>query len=1274
MKLTIASPAKSLNKAFQKQRITREQIDYFKANLHKLFGRINENESEEHLKNIVADFFKDTYYQDRHYINTKERTDLVIHNGKLPSDSVGVIVETKKPSNIAEMLSKKEANTKALHELLLYYLRERIDGDNHEIKYLIATNIYEWFIFDAVWFEKNVYRNVKLCKEYEEWKVSGHDTKYFYENIAKKYIEAVNHELACTYFNLKEYWKIINDKKKADDNRLVELYKILSPEHLLKKPFANDSNSLNKEFYNELLHILGLQENKEGGKKLIDRKPVAERNEGFLVENTYHNLIVRDRLKHVDNLGQYGDTEEDQIFSIALELCLTWLNRILFLKLLEGQLVAYHKGDPRYSFLNSKRISTFVDLNELFFEVLALPAEKRSPSAQKKFGDLPYLNSSLFEETVLESSTFVISELKERHQLPIYSGSILKDTKGKRIIGTKNSLQYLFEFLEAYDFSSEGKEVIQEQNKSIINASVLGLIFEKINGYKDGSYFTPGFITMYMCRETLRKAVVKKFQDANIKSYQKVKTFDDLKDAIEYADKEKRIQANEIINSIKVCDPAVGSGHFLVSALNELIAIKNDLRILNYRDGSRIKGYKIVIENDELIIVSQETDELFEYTLSKNNKPIEDLQTLQEALFHEKQTLIENCLFGVDINPKSVMICRLRLWIELLKHSYYTKESKYQSLETLPNIDINIKCGNSLISRFDPHADLSDIFKEDKTLLGEYRLSVAAYKNSTSKDVKKGLQNLIDSFKQKIVNKFYINDPLNKKLSKYKGQLVLVENRAAIGNLFEKLAEKDIETDVKKLKKMIEKVEQEIEGIKNNRLYEQAFEWRFEFPEVLDEDGKFLGFDVVIGNPPYDIDFKDSVKEYLKTRFEYLVQRIRNSFLYFIGIANELLKTGGVFSYIVPNEFLFQIYMEKARTFFLSNMEFAVAINAGEEVFEAIVPSCIVVINKRHTKNYSIALKDLRGKELHELSKELKTESFDLTPSAQILESPNATFSFNKSSGKLLNSIMKRTKPFEEYCEDVANGISTSCDEVYLVDSGFAKTNKFEKKYLKPSIRGSHFNKYYCPEETGEFVLYVTPDFEKEEAPNIYRYLNENKNLLIKKCVEKNSGTRKWHLLFRHRDENLFVSPKIIIRQTGDSVIAAIDADKNYYCINSVHIAKMKSEYIAKMLFLIGILNSQLSKFIYQEISQESGRVMAEVKPQRVKQMPIAIASNTQEKKIETLVEKIIAAKTRNPQADTSNEEKQIDVMVYHLYNLTYEEAKIIDAELSEEEFEKYKL
>jgi adenine-specific DNA-methyltransferase len=135
-------------------------------------------------------------------------------------------------------------------------------------------------------------------------------------------------------------------------------------------------------------------------------------------------------------------------------------------------------------------------------------------------------------------------------------------------------------------------------------------------------------------------------------------------------------EANALINSLRVCDPAVGSGHFLVSALNELIAIKSDLGILCDSAG-KLLPLNAVVGNDELILTDPSTDQPVEYRPGNTAS-----QRIQETLFNEKQTLIENCLFGVDINPKSVMICRLRLWIELLKHAYFTAESKYQRLET----------------------------------------------------------------------------------------------------------------------------------------------------------------------------------------------------------------------------------------------------------------------------------------------------------------------------------------------------------------------------------------------------------------------------------------------------------------------------------------------------------------------------------------------------------------------------------------------------------------
>ncbi len=755
MQLELIKPIKALNKAYLKEKVSRNHIELFKKNLQQLLSRINEQESEENLKNVIADFLKNTWYKDEFEINTKDRKDLVIHIGKTAKEPVGVILEVKKPSNKAEMISQAKPNAKALQELILYYLRERVDHNNTDIKYLVVTNIYEWFIMDEVWFEKNVFRNIKLKKDYENWKLSGKDTKFFYDSIAKAFLDEVTEELPATYFDVRTYEKYVINTNKQDDTKLIGLYKILSPAHLLKQPFINDSNSLDTKFYTELLHIIGLEEIKDGSKKLIKRK--AKPDEASLIENTIIKLEDKDALRNISNLSTFGANKEEQLFNVALELCITWVNRVLFIKLLEAQLYKYHKGNKDYLFLNSKLVFDFDELSNLFFQVLAEKPESRRSHIQEKFSKVPYLNSSLFERIELERQTINISELDNRLQLPLSGNSVLKDDKGKRKSGTLPTLQYLFEFLDAYDFTSEGGEEIQEENKNLINASVLGLIFEKINGYKDGSFFTPGFVTMYMCKETIRRAVLQKFNDT--KGWI-CDTIDSLYNKID--DKK---EANQIINSLHICDPAVGSGHFLVSALNEMIAIKSELKILQDASGKSLRDYHVEVVNDELII-TDEDGKLFDY-----NPQNKESQRIQETLFHEKETIIENCLFGVDINPNSVKICRLRLWIELLKNAYYTPESNYIELETLPNIDINIKCGNSLISRFALDADIKSALRNSKWSIDSYKVAVQTYRDAESKEQKREMEELIDSIKKDFRSYISPNDPKYKKLSKLRGDL-----------------------------------------------------------------------------------------------------------------------------------------------------------------------------------------------------------------------------------------------------------------------------------------------------------------------------------------------------------------------------------------------------------------------------------------------------------------------------------------------------------------------
>lgn len=923
MKLITQSPKKAL-KAFLKQKPLRSEIDIFKSNLIILLDKISiiekrpKDESEEHLKNDLRDFLRDTYYRETNAINTKDKKDLVIHLNKTTDSDVGVIIEAKRPTNTNEMVSASNPNKKALYELILYYLDERNKVGNINLKHLVITNVNEWYIIDANYFDKYIYRNSQIKKLYETKTNDKKDNPFFYEEIAK-IVGKIDVEIPCVYFDIREYDTILRNNKKEDDRELSALLKILSPQHLLKIATANDSNSLNEKFYKELLHIIGLEEAKENGKTIIRRKK-ENRNAASLIEMTIDAILTEESLHRLPDQTIYGENKEERIFNVSLELCITWINRILFLKLLEGQLIAYHQGNKDYRFLNTETINDFDELFKLFHKVLAVNIKDRTPAIKEKYKLVPYLNSSLFEISELEDHTIKINALANDSQLELISTTILKDTK--KSVDKIPTLDYLFKFLDAYDFASEGTEDVQEDNKTIINASVLGKVFEKINGYKDGSIFTPAFITMYMCKESIRLAVVEKFNEALSENGKTLfDKFDDLKNYTSRLFKTQEIlKANEIINSLRICDPAVGSGHFLVSALNEIIAIKAELGILANEKGNSISGYEIEIINDELIITNQKGN-ILEYKLQEGKPINKEIQNLQKALFHEKQNIIENCLFGVDINPNSVKICRLRLWIELLKNAYYKEDTNFLELETLPNIDINIKCGNSLLSRFPLDSDLSKALKSIKYDIKAYRGFVNDYKNEKSRDVKRSLQKIIDTiksdFKTEIIKtgKDYLN------WYKAKGEF---EKLTAQFSFFEMNAKekKKFNEDVKIAADKTKKYELILEEIKNNSLYKNAFEWRFEFPEVLNNKGDFEGFDLIIGNPPYisalDMARNNSLKNHFKVRYPETTGSY-DIYILFLRLGIDISKPNGTYSWIIPNKLQIADYAKKTMNMLLLN-------------------------------------------------------------------------------------------------------------------------------------------------------------------------------------------------------------------------------------------------------------------------------------------------------------------------------------------------------------------
>ena len=1180
---TIITPKKALSTTFYKLPVLQSEIEKLSVNFDIYIKSGKENESEEYHKGLIRDFLASTWYSPDYAVNTNGREDLVIFNGTGTEAKPAVIIEAKSPTNTAEMFNERNLNCKALQECVYYFLKESIIFRNKELKHIIISDYNDFYIFDAKDFSRFFLAKtnpiVDLFKKFELGLLSDKKTSYFYENCAKpaiaKWIE--NETFTITHFSTKDFI----EKK---DNCLIPLYKILSPEHLLNKPFANDSNSLDKNFYAELLHIIGLEEKKVGSKKLIRRKAEKDRNKASLLESAIYQL--EDRI-----------LDEQRLFETALRLVITWINRLLFLKLVESQQIAYQQGDANYHFLTIEKVDSFDELNILFFKVLGRKVEDRDNEIREKYKYVPYLNSSLFEES--EDEHFLLIHGIQNKPLALYKQTVLKNERGRRLIGEMDNLSYIFKFLDAYNFSSEGSGGITQESKTLINASVLGLIFEKINGYKDGSFFTPGFITEYMAKETIQKAVIQKFNDE--KGW-KCNSLDDVANEIE-----DKAEANKIINSIKICDPSVGSGHFLVSVLNRLLYIKSYLNILVDKDGKRIKNsdWELRLENDEISVLDGEGNP---FIYNANNS---ERRRVQETLFNEKLTLIENCLFGVDINPASVYICRLRLWIELLKNTYYTAESGYTQLETLPNIDINIKCGNSLVSRIPVnvgHSIYKDVDNEVKTAafrkrVKDYRDAVVEYKNENNKENKRRVEHLIKSIKSKIRNEVQLD-------------------------LFDEEWNKEAEES----------------GIFSNSL-----EWMLEFPEVLDDEGKFVGFDVVIGNPPYGIFNKrqnqkvsltavDNSMELIRNRYPEVDEGMINAARVFYAHGFHLLSKEGYLCMIIPFGILGDTSSVKIRKKIFNNHSF-LRIDAFPErdstnrrVFEDAKMSTAILLssNKKQECNVSVGV------------------SFEK-------EIPNVHAAFSLSDIIAFSPEMMQIPMCNRETFDLLIKIRTRSDLLKFGDVAPCLTGELDMTLGE------------------EFLTHDALKTMLVKGVQIARYIFKTKNEEISQGQIEYVETEKFFKNCSFEKQEQIKHERIVMQGlTGINEpqrLKATFVPANLILANSANFLKYQTEY--PQMLLLALFNSKLLNFIFKATSTSSNVNGYEV---NALPLPRLIEENAENRaSVIAMADKILAAKKADPTTDTEALEKQIDLLIYKLYGLSYDEVLVVEPEIgiTKEDYEK---
>lgn len=1248
------------------------------------FLETNQQENENHQNDAFNDLLKGVF---KYKVKPTKKIDSTILN---ENNEVEVIIEFKALKNPNEFIKKGDLNVKAFHESLLSYLTERKEGNNN-LKHLILATIKELYIIDANEFEvfnkdKEIENAFKNCHDRK-----GNDTrtKAFYDACQKR-LNEFDRSLKYHYIPLKK-------------ENLALIYQALSPNFLLKIPKYSDANTLNKDFYEELLYILGLEEQNDKGKILI--KPSRTQNS------------LSDALKK-----EYKNLDDEEVMALLI----AWNNRILFLRLLESLLISFkHFENP---FLTTENFENFNDLNTLFFEVLAKKNSERLPEIKedKILEKIPYLNSSLFDKTPLELKWHEI-KLLDNKKLEIYKNSVLKKHKDYQKEKPLPLLKYLFKFLRLYKFTTTPKDIKDNTDTSesrLINPSVLGLVFEKLNGYKEGSFYTPSFITSYMCKESITPIVLDKFNAIYQWDCENLKA---LRGEIDrnFSNEKAKEYLNTLL-TLRICDPAVGSGHFLVSALNEMVRVAYELGLI-----ASLYRYDLKLENDEIIIHHTPTGEIFNYI--KPDSENDPHHHIQKELFNLKKSIIENCLFGVDINPNSCEITKLRLWIELLKYSYYIfeKGKNTNALETLPNIDINIKCANSLISRFalkDKALLKSEKNKNLEYSIAEYKELVKIYKDpkiletlthpikdsnavrkyakerlyqelkqNPNKDFKKALNDRIEKIKKAF--KLTLNPPpkelkfkkfLKEHLELY-GKSILEEANynglelealaleKQMANLFfdyrpyPKLDKSDKVVGLEHFNRYVLTSYKDLQD--ENERYANALEWRFEFPEVLDDEGDFSGFDCIIGNPPYirQEHIKD-LKPLLEKQYQDFYNSTADIYTYFFALAFHLLKEKGFSAFITSNKYTRAKYGAKLREWLLKKTTIVsyMELNALK-VFEsaAVDTSIIHFIKQTPSKESEFKYYEPTPNDKDDLKS---------TPHLLMKQNVLSTESFIFANATLLDlrdKIESVGTPLKDWDIQINYGIKTGANEAFIIPTekreeilNACKTQEERERterLIKPILRGKDI-KRYSYEWAHLWVInthngYTSslkskiPPIDIEKYPAIKAHLDAHYDTIATRCDQ---GDTPYHLRNCAYLED-FEKEKIVWASVGFVEYCMIPGllilDTNYFF--------EVSKFGNTKNYLLGLLNSKLLTFWLKAKNTPLGDMGAYRNYKyNIMELPMVKITAKNKKiadKIIALVDKILQAKEKDPKANTQKLEKEIDALVYQLYHLTDEEIKIIE-------------
>ena len=849
-------------------------------------------------------------------------------------------------------------------------------------------------------------------------------------------------------------------------------------------------------------------------------------------------------------------------------------------------------------------------LSVLFFDTLN--TKRRDDLIKLGEGEacrIPYLNGGLFEE-------------ENKHH--------------RNLIFTAKLFENLFNFFDQYNFTIYEDD--PNDHTVAVDPEMLGHIFENLlEDNKDkGAYYTPKEIVHYMCQESLIEYLTTWFEnqgykiinDVSFDKFSNNKQIDriliekllkkNLDDQDQKLIKQYSAEFHQALDRVKICDPAIGSGAFPMGLLHEIFTAKQTL-----------------------------------YTFEFGNTTNFDASGV-------KLNIIQNSIYGVDIERGAVDIARLRFWLSLIVDEPEPK--------ALPNLDYKIVVGNSLVSKLG-----DDIIDIDWEMKGHKQINILYDVLKPEEILKQINQEQKEFFSPDSDKKKLAADIRNLKIDLLISQLELMVKSKGMetkptstGKTLTKQTEIYLQTigwknTITQLKNLKTKPELPL----------HFFDWKLDFPEVMNEQVvENVGFDIVIGNPPYfniqTLGAKSSYVEQIKKKYSEIWMDKSDILFYFIKLGIDIAKPKGNICYIISNAFLFSDKAQCLRNFILEKAPIEQIINFEKyPVFEsAMITTAIVSFKKDKTNTIAkaLTLKDERKNNFTSIIQD-KDNFINVN-----LRLDNVFALVNNETEKLNTKLDTNKTPLGQLVL-IGKGMETAADNVFLF-SEYPK--QFDPKFVKKRVTGKNIQKYYINPNT-DYVLYFEDIEELNLLPkSIQEYLFKNKSILENRATVKNEG-RIWWRYSRPMHKEYYHLPKLFCSRRSFDNIFCYDSSFDYLSFSNMTVIFDNNPNLS-IKYILALLNSKLLSFRYKSIGKQTGGGSFEYFPNGISKLPIAVISPSFQLTFIALVDKILTLKSEGK--NTTILEQQIDNLVYKLYELTYEEVKIIDPEfaLTEQEYDAIKM